>query len=200
MRLIRDTEQIRMPWKNGGGETIEIARGPDGSTLDSFDWRISRARIDRAGAFSRFEEVDRTLAILEGEGVALSIERQQEVTLTAASPPFSFDGAASVQSRLLKGPVTDLNVMTKRGRCSHSVESISARRSSLVSGVAGAIVVLFSTGRVLAEMRHFHAHLEPNDAAILAWDDVVTLTLEGTGTVYRIEIRSLDRSGRAAAK
>jgi environmental stress-induced protein Ves len=200
MRLIRDAEQIRMPWKNGGGETIEIARGPEGSTLDSFDWRISSARIDRPGACSRFDGIDRTLAVLDGEGVLLSIEGGQEVSLTAASPPFSFDGGASIHSGLLRGPVTDLNVMTKRGRCSHSVERMTARRSSLVSDLDSAIVVLFSTGHAVVEMRHFHARLEPNDAAILARDDVVTVTPEGAGKVYRIEIRSLDRLGRATAK
>jgi environmental stress-induced protein Ves len=191
MRLIRDAEQIRMPWKNGGGETIEIARGPGGSTLDNFDWRISRARIDRPGAFSRFDGIDRTLAVLDGEGVSLSFDGGREISLTAASPPFSFDGGASIHSSLLRGPVTDLNVMTKRGRCSHHVESMPARTPGSVSGVEGAIVVLFSTGRALVEVHRSHAHFGPGDAAILSGDDVATITPEDAGKVYRIEIRSL---------
>lgn len=188
MRLIRDAEQVRMPWKNGGGETIEIARGPEGSTLDTFEWRISRAQIDRPGAFSRFDGIDRTLAILEGEGVSLSIEGQ-EVCLTAASSPFSFDGGAAISSRLLKGPVTDLNVMTKRGRCSHRVETVPAGKSSLLSSGEGRIVVLFSAGRALIDIRHSLMHLEPNDAAILEQDEVATITPEDAGKIYRIEIR-----------
>lgn len=188
MRLIRDAEQIRMPWKNGGGETIEIARGPEESTLDTFEWRISRARIDRAGAFSRFDGIDRTLAILDGEGVSLSIEGAQEVCLTAASPSFSFNGGAAISSRLLKGPVTGLNVMTKRCRYSHSVEPVP--KSGLISGGESTIVVLFSTGRALVEMRHSQTHLELNDAAILAGEEVATITPKDTSRVYRIEIRS----------
>ena len=30
-----------MPWKNGGGETTEIAVSPPGAGLDDFDWRVA---------------------------------------------------------------------------------------------------------------------------------------------------------------
>jgi len=34
------------PWKNGGGETAEIACFPEGAGFDGFGWRISTARVD----------------------------------------------------------------------------------------------------------------------------------------------------------
>ncbi|MDP1908248.1 MAG: HutD family protein, partial [Hyphomicrobium sp.] len=43
MRILRAKDYRRMPWKNGGGETTEIAISPEGAALDSFDWRVSMA-------------------------------------------------------------------------------------------------------------------------------------------------------------
>lgn len=68
MRLIRSASYRRQPWKNGGGETIEIAAHPVGATTDNFDWRISMARVEGDGPFSTFPDIDRTLTILEGMG------------------------------------------------------------------------------------------------------------------------------------
>jgi len=41
-----------MPWKNGGGETLELAIAPAGAGLEDFAWRISSARVGAAGPFS----------------------------------------------------------------------------------------------------------------------------------------------------
>ena len=71
MRILRAENYRRMKWKNGGGETAEIALFPDGAGLGIFDWRISMARVESGGPFSTFPGVDRTLSILEGEGIVL---------------------------------------------------------------------------------------------------------------------------------
>ena len=39
MRILRGADYKRMPWKNGGGETVEIAVSPEGAALSDFDWR-----------------------------------------------------------------------------------------------------------------------------------------------------------------
>ena len=53
-----------MPWKNGGGETLELAIAPAGAGLEDFAWRISSARVGAAGPFSACAGVDRSLALL----------------------------------------------------------------------------------------------------------------------------------------
>ena len=55
-----------MPWKNGLGETLEVARSPDGHSLDAFDWRVSVAPVIAGGAFSVFPGIERTIAVIEG--------------------------------------------------------------------------------------------------------------------------------------
>ena len=73
MRIIRAADCRRMPWKNGRGETVEIAISPDGAGIDDFDWRLSMARVETDGPFSLFAGIDRTLAVLEGEGIFLNV-------------------------------------------------------------------------------------------------------------------------------
>src|SRR5437764_6708185 len=110
MRLIRPADHRRMIWKNGGGETREIALAPPGAALDGFDWRISPARIATDGPFSRFPGIDRTLMILEGGGIRLTLDGSAPVDLTADSEPIAFHGDVPASATLIAGPVTDLNV------------------------------------------------------------------------------------------
>jgi len=104
----------RMPWRNGGGETIELAIAPAGASLEDFAWRISSARVAMPGAFSSFAGIDRSLSILDGDGLGLVAGDGPAFMLAADSQPWRFAGEEAVHAELLKGPVTDFNVMTRR--------------------------------------------------------------------------------------
>ena len=110
-----------MPWKNGGGETIEIMTSPDGAALDAFDWRLSMAHVSRAGPFSLFPEIDRTLSVIAGAGLRLTVGAYPPVNLGPTSTPFSFRGDIATDCTLIDGPIDDLNVMTRRDHCRHRV-------------------------------------------------------------------------------
>jgi len=96
-------------WRNGGGLTHELATWP--STQD-WRWRASVARIDRDGAFSAFEGVQRWFAVLSGEGVTLSWPERQ-VSLTPHSEPIHFAGTPACDACLIGGPTLDFNLMTR---------------------------------------------------------------------------------------
>jgi environmental stress-induced protein Ves len=102
-------------WKNGGGVTREIAVHPAGAGLDDFEWRISMATVDSGGPFSMFPGVDRSLTVLDGQ-LTLSIGDGPPVTLDPASEPLAFPGDSPTSAHIAGHPVTDLNVMTRRGR------------------------------------------------------------------------------------
>ena len=123
MRILRAENYRRMRWKNGGGETAEIAVSPEGAGLDDFDWRVSMARVEAGGPFSVFPGVDRTLSILEGEGMVLDIEGREPMTLTPLRLPTAFPRMPRPMRELIAGPITDLNVMTRRGRYEHKVDA-----------------------------------------------------------------------------
>ncbi|MBZ9796076.1 HutD family protein [Mesorhizobium sp. ES1-4] len=146
MRLLRATDYRVMPWKNGGGTTTEIAVSPDGAGLDDFDWRVSMARVESSGPFSSFVGVDRTLSVLEGEGIVLDVAGQRPERMTVASKPFSFPADQPTSAALIAGPITDLNVMTRRGRMLHSVERLELSRPVGIAIRPGSTLILCHDG------------------------------------------------------
>ncbi|MCP8937105.1 HutD family protein [Alsobacter sp. SYSU M60028] len=147
-RLVRAAEGRPAPWKNGRGTTVEIAVGPVGAGFDDFDWRVSRATIAADGPFSTLQGVDRGFAPLDGSGVRLTVEGRGTVALRPGSPPFEFDGGAAAVARLIDGPVTALNVMTRRGRCAHRLFLHGEGPLAPAAGFAAALVCLGETARL----------------------------------------------------
>ncbi len=166
LHLLPAAGHRRMPWKNGGGETAEIALSPPGAALDAFDWRVSMATVASDGPFSRFPDVDRTLTVLEGGGLSLAVDGRPPTALTPASPPFSFPGDAATGSTLLDGPVVDLNVMTRRGRCRHAVESLHLDGERALSVGGHAVLLLCVAGNVDVTAGAEAARLGPLDGLL----------------------------------
>ncbi|WP_313604379.1 HutD family protein [Rhizobium sp.] len=162
MRILRAAGHKRMPWKNGKGETIEIAVFPEGASVDRFDWRISMAPVVSDGPFSVFPGIDRTLSILTGDGMMLSVEGMAPRVLGQKSVPFSFPGDAKTEAVLQAGPITDLNVMTRRGRFSHRLTR-REQGGEIGFSADAALVILVMTGKAQISQ----VELGPLDAVIL---------------------------------
>lgn len=150
MRVIRSAEYRRMRWKNGQGETAEIAVAPAGAALERFDWRISMARIEAPGPFSGFAGIDRTLTVLSGEGLRLQLDGCSALELTPRSAPFSFAGDARASATLLGGTVTDLNVMTRRGVHWHRVRRVEGTAHAASDAEFVALFCIHGPARVVA--------------------------------------------------
>ncbi len=145
MHLLRAAEHRRMPWKNGGGLTTEIAVFPPGAGLDDFAWRISMARVESDGPFSLFPGIDRTLMLLDGKGLHLAVEGQGSVHLARPHAVLAFPADVPASARLEAGPITDLNVMTRRGVCQSKLELLEVSGElDLVS--AGGVTVVLADG------------------------------------------------------
>jgi len=114
-RLLQPADYVRMPWKNGSGQTMEIAAHPSGSTLADFDWRVSIADVAADGPFSSFVGVDRTLALLSGAGMRLT-GATHATELRAPYEPYAFSGDDATTCALVDGPVRDFNLMIRRAR------------------------------------------------------------------------------------
>lgn len=131
------------PWKNGGGSTREILSWPPGAGLDAFDWRVSIATIGASGPFSVFAGVDRSIMLLEGDGVRLQAEGFDH-RLDQPRVPFAFSGDVAVDCTLLGGESTDFNVMTRRGRWRaevqvlHTASAIAIAPQGLLLALRGA--------------------------------------------------------------
>ena len=124
IRILRAESHIRMPWKNGAGQTVEIATAPANASLENFVWRVSIAKVANSGPFSSFPTVDRTLAVLSGKMI-LHVSGRPDVAMCATSAPHRFPGDLPTRATVLE-PVTDLNIMTRRGVCSVTLDRIES--------------------------------------------------------------------------
>jgi environmental stress-induced protein Ves len=168
VRIIRANECVTTPWKNAGGSTIEIAAAPAGSSLETFDWRISMAQVASDGPFSDFPGIDRTLAVVSGNGMVLTIGSSAPVTLSSGDDPVSFPGDTPTSARLLAGAITDLNVMTRRGRFGHRLLRITSTTPCDFADGDDIAVVLSLNGTTTVASERENATLDHGDAAVIS--------------------------------
>ena len=114
-QLLTPADYRRVPWKNGGGRTLEIACEPPGAGTAAFVWRVSVADIERDGPFSAFPGVDRTLVLIEGNGMRLA-SGSDSLDVRAAYEPVRFPGESAPDCALVDGPTRDFNLMVRRGK------------------------------------------------------------------------------------
>jgi environmental stress-induced protein Ves len=110
-----------MPWKNGGGVTIDIAvtmlPGFEPGSWEGIVWRFSRTAIVTPGAFSDLSGYDRQLMLVAGKGLVLGTP-VGEIDVRQPFRPVRFAGETSVVSRLEAGPVEVVNLIGDRSRVS----------------------------------------------------------------------------------
>ena len=145
--------------------------------MDAFDWRVSMAEVASDGPFSLFPGIDRTLTVIEGEGMELMIEGRPSLIVGAGADPVVFPGDVPTSAKLQSGPIRDLNVMTRRGRFQHDVRRISTS-ADLQDVVWTDIAIMLTVDtaedgrRIVSDLvmnEHFEASsyaIEPRDGAL----------------------------------
>jgi environmental stress-induced protein Ves len=103
-------EQQTTPWKNGGGETTQLAIYPRHSSIEKGDffWRVGRAKIQQTGPFSQFKGYMRGIVQLTGEPVKLGEKKLH------LFEPYIFSGDTILPCELNGKEATDLNMMVNR--------------------------------------------------------------------------------------
>jgi len=142
-RVLTPADYRRMPWKNGGGRTAEIAVGPPDAGLADFAWRVSVADVEQDGAFSVFPGVARTLVLLAGDGMRLT-GAGAPLELHAPFEPVTFAEDTPVICVLTNGPVRDFNLMVRRDM--HRGNVFVVREKALALGLAGVHVCYAARG------------------------------------------------------
>ncbi len=193
VRLLPAASFRRMPWKNGGGETIEVAAFPEGAGLDGFDWRVSMARVAAAGPFSLFPGIDRTLAVIEGGELLLHFATGAPVALTQTSEPYSFPADVAVAAALPAGAIVDLNAMSRRGRVAHRLRRLRLDAESPLPIDADEMLLLAPDGAVALRAGGQRLRLAAGDAALLSNGDgqAATVAPEAQTTLYAVAFRRL---------
>ena len=108
-RLICVDDVSPQRWRNGGGVTRELVAWP---SVEAWRVRVSVADVAVDGPFSSFPAVERWFAVLDGNGVELTVGGTRH-RLTVEDAPLRFSGEAATACRLLDGPTRDLNLMLR---------------------------------------------------------------------------------------
>lgn len=148
-RIVTRDAHRNMPWKNGGGTTAEIALAPADADFAGgrFDWRLSLARIEGDGPFSAFPGIDRTIMLVEGNGMVLTNPDNVRMVLDRRYLPQDFPGEWPVDCRLLDGPVRDLNLMANRARVRADWQVIALDRKAAALANADTLIAHVLSGR-----------------------------------------------------
>jgi hypothetical protein len=161
-----NAEQFRaMPWRNGGGVTREVMiEPPDASAESGFIWRLSVAEVNADGPFSMFPGVDRSMVVLDGDGLILEFPmgRREQVEPLGV---FRFPGEVPCSGKLIDRPVRDINAMTARLKARHAVRVVDVDRLPRAV-LATSLKALAPVVAVLAVEREIKARVEGRDHSI----------------------------------
>lgn len=185
IKIISASERKSMAWKNGDGVTEEIIISPPGSSMESFNWRISMAHVTADNSFSNFPGITRHLAVLEGVMILNFSDRS--VRLNSESVPLLFSGATPVIANVLSGPVRDLNIMFRDGHYHVNVVRTPPGTTDVISADT-TILFALEAGEVSAGEDHF---------ALSAYDALyfdkpfASPSCHSTGSLYAISIAAI---------
>lgn len=146
IQVLTQQHYKKMPWKNGQGFTLEVARS-HGEGLDDFDWRVSIADVKVDGQFSYFKNKQRILGVLEGKGLRLHIDQNKKVSLKQKQF-FAFHGDSDVYAELLDGEIRDFNLIYNPQKIAARLQWIDTVQISPVISDAKKIL-LFNMGKRL---------------------------------------------------
>lgn len=132
VRVLRFAEYPVVPWRNGRGVTREIAASVIASgAQEAPAWRISMATIDAPAPFSQFPGLARTLGIVDGDGIELTVdERMRPLRPGETFGPFAGDLPAA--ARPIGGPTLDLGLMLDPTRVQGEMTAVGAGEHDLV--------------------------------------------------------------------
>lgn len=192
MHLLKADSHRVMPWKNGKGVTREVASEPlSGDPNGRFLWRISLATVEGESAFSPFPGIDRTIAVLAGDGMQLTVDGVKQPEMQALCDPFPFSGDSEVSARCLAGPITDLNVMTFRGHAWHRVQRHAFDGYIVLRGVKALSAIVF-TGACTVRVDGIELAAEGEDVLCsIAANVDVHVSAEHGSVIYFIEMELL---------
>jgi uncharacterized protein len=144
LRHLTAADARRVPWKNGRGVTEELALWPPGASfeLGDYDWRLARAGVSEPGPFSEFPGFDRVLLVTRGAGLLLRHGADASPTRAAPLQPVRFSGDGPTSAQLPGGPVTDLNLLLRRGAARGDVQVLQPGAGPLPARLAAAHVLL----------------------------------------------------------
>jgi environmental stress-induced protein Ves len=138
---LRCAQYRSMPWRNGAGTTLEIAREPVAGS--DFLWRLSLATVATAGPFSSYPGYRRSVTLIAGAGFRLAIDDREPLILDSVGATALFDGAAVVDCALIAGACSDLSLMVRTPGAIVAVHRLQGEDMRVLPLAAAALNAVF---------------------------------------------------------
>lgn len=210
-RLVRYQSYRAMPWRNGRGSTLEIARDP--AVGEEFAWRLSLADIDRDGEFSAYPGYSRALALVAGHRLHLRFRGHGHCSLDPARRCTRFEGDWQTHCAVPDGRCTDLSLIVRAGPVGRSASNVrapmvlnleSTRRVAVPRNLHGAIFALDGSVAITQSPRTRARILRARDTLLLYPGAERTLSLRrlgrNTAQLIFLRWRAGDRDNRPARR
>ncbi|MBZ9610507.1 HutD/Ves family protein [Rheinheimera maricola] len=136
-------------WQNGGGITHQLCRQDDGTGML---WRLSIAEVASNGPFSRFDNIDRIIILLQGDGFSLHGVGNNPQRIDTPLTPFAFAGETAIHCRLINGAVRDFNLMIRRGALQAKLQVFALSLAVQTLPLSSQTVIYVASGIVDAEV------------------------------------------------
>ena len=176
-----------MPWRNGGGVTLEIAREP--AAGEEFAWRLSLAQIQGSCDFSPYPGYRRAIVLIDGDALGLRFRGHGGCSLSSGKRGTRFEGDWKTRCVLPQGPCTDLSLIVREGRArprslvrAPKVLRVgSTRRLPLPKDLYAALFVIDGSVAITGSAASRARTLMPRDAYLLTPGGARTLALRNRG-------------------
>lgn len=177
-----------MPWRNGRGVTLEIAREP--ATGEEFTWRLSLAQIDTDCDFSAYPGYRRALVLAAGDSLRLRFRGHGSRSLGPARRCARFEGDWKTHCAVPEGPCTDLSLIVRGSSVSRPacilrapmvLRISSTRRVVLAKGLHGALFAIDGSAAVTEFAGARSRSLHTRDTLLLSPGAERILTVRSIG-------------------
>lgn len=177
-----------MPWRNGRGVTLEIAREP--AIGEEFSWRLSLAQIDTDCDFSAFPGYRRALVLVTGASLRLRFAGHGSCSLGPARRGARFEGDWKTHCSVAEGCCTDLSLIVRNGSAARPACILrapmllrigSSRRVVLAEDLHGALFVLEGSAAITDSGRARPRSLRIRDTLLLSPGSERSLTIRSVG-------------------
>lgn len=164
-QVLRYTSYLSMPWRNGRGTTLEIAREP--AIGEEFAWRLSLADIAEDGDFSAYPGYGRALTLVAGEKLHLRFRGHGQVFLSPTRRSTRFEGEWQTHCAIPQGRCTDLSLIVRKEPDARSGPVVrqpkvlhldSTRELVLARNLYGALFVLSGSAAIAESGRGRNLH------------------------------------------
>jgi len=188
---------VRMSWKNGGGMTTEVAKGGQGSGDQNWGWRVSMADVATDGPFSIFSGIDRSIAVIEGDGMDLHYPDGRKTGLDL-NKVVNFDGGDAIEGKLRNGAIKDFNVMADRRYFKAILEIASGPIEIEKSTLAGSILLIhiLEGSSILSEANQEDRIVETGETVIGEGIIDVTLTLKSAARAAIVTLEATEHKSK----